>query len=121
MIGEYKIMPVKSQMRVTGIEPAFSPWKGVVLPINYTRTINSLSVACVASVSSSGVVSSMETLLAAIAYGHAQPTVGFVLVLLAVICEVIAFLAPKWSNSTFQPLNWMALGIGFFFASFLAA
>lgn len=63
MIGEYKIMPVKSQVRVTGIEPAFSPWKGVVLPINYTRTINSLSAACVASVSLTGVISGMGTIL----------------------------------------------------------
>lgn len=119
MILESRAMPGESQVRVTGIEPAFSPWKGVVLPINYTRTINSPSVACVASVSSSGVISGMQTLLAAVAYGHAQPTVGFVLVLLAVICEVIAFLSPRLPAT--QPLNWMALGFGFFFASFLVA
>ncbi len=27
----------KSGERVAGIEPASTPWKGVILPVNYTR------------------------------------------------------------------------------------
>lgn len=63
----------------------------------------------------------MENLLAAWPATHAQPTLAFVLIVLAVVCEIVAFFQPKISNPNIQPLGWGYLGVGFFFASLLAS